>query len=280
MTLRRSRRPTWITAAHERGPNVQPKSAVLIAFLLLNGLVVSEVQPFKVNVGDPMVNGSALQPYKNEWQVSVTSADGKEFPEAANWTDQLESVVVNGRRCLRRTQVATFKKKSGEVVGSTTNIDVFDAKTMAPVSRLFTRRAEKGNREETTRVEFREHSVHFEHAADGKTDSQDAKMEMPAFDFYGGLYGLLLSAFPLKTGFSATFPSVNEDDPSVSWVTFRVTGEEPVHAGRKGMVDTCVVEADTNQGPMKFWLSKNAPYIIRLEYRAKDNGLTWTYTMV
>jgi hypothetical protein len=31
---------------------------------------------------------------------------------------------------------------------------------------------------------------------------------------------------------------------------------------------------------MKFWLSKRAPYIIRLEYTAKDNGYSWKYQMI
>jgi hypothetical protein len=122
--------------------------------------------------------------------------------------------------------------------------------------------------------------VLFEHTADGKTTSQKVKLDTPAFDFYGGLYGLLLAAFPLKPGFSATLPSVDEDTPTVSWLTFKVTGEEYADAGPKGRMRVYTVEAESNLGPMKFWLSRQAPYIIRLEYTAKDNGYTWKYQMV
>ena len=92
--------------------------------------------------------------------------------------------------------------------------------------------------------------------------------------------GLLLSAFPLRPGFSATLPSLDEDAPTVSWLTFKVTGEEHADAGPMGTMNVYVVEAESTLGPMKFWLSKQAPYIIRLEYTAKDNGYTWKYQMV
>jgi hypothetical protein len=241
--------------------------------------IAQDKGPVRVRVGDSLLNGAALQPYKNQWRVSVTTPQGKQNPDAALWTDKLEYVQVNGRKCLQRTQVATFKQ-DGQSVGSTTTVNVFDPKTMAPVSRSFTRHVSKTGADDLTKVQFRDHTAFFEHTADGKTTSQNAKLDPEAFDFYGGLYGLLLSAFPLKPGFSATLPSVDEDAPTVSWLTFKVTGEEHADAGPMGAMSVYVVEADSNLGPMKFWLSKQAPYIIRLEYTAKDNGYTWKYQMV
>ncbi len=233
----------------------------------------------RVQVGSSLLHGAALRPYKNQWQVSVTTPQGKQNPEAALWTDQLDHIQVDGRKCLRRTQFATFKQ-DGQIVGTTTTINVFDPKTMAPVSRSFTRHISKTGADDVTEMQFRDHALQFEHTADGKTTSQQARLEPAAFDFYGGLYGLLLSTFPLKPGFSATLPSVDEDTPTVSWLTFKVTGEELVDAGPKGKMRVYLVQIETNLGPMKFWLSRRAPYIIRLEYTAKDNGYTWKYKMV
>ena len=34
----------------------------------------------------------------------------------------------------------------------------------------------------------------------------------------------------------------------------------------------------TSLGPMTFWVTGHPPYVVRREYTAKDNGLTWTYT--
>ena len=252
---------------------------VLLSWTLVVHMAAQQAAPVEVHVGDSMVDGSVLKPYKNQWQVSVTTPAGKQNPDAALWTDQLEFVKVDGRECLQRTQVATFKK-NGEMVGKTTTVNIFNPKTLAPVSRSFTRHVEKSGTDESTHIEFHGRELHFEHAGDGKTDTEDVKLETPAFDFYGGLYGLLFSAMPLKIGFSATLPSIDEDAPTVSQVTLKVTGEDSVDAGPQGKVKTWVVEADSNLGPMKFWLSKDAPYIIRLEYTAKDNGYVWKYQMV
>jgi hypothetical protein len=246
---------------------------------LCSVIVAQDKGPIRVQVGDSLLNGAALRPYNNQLRVSVTTPQGKQNPDAALWTDKLEYVQVNGQKCLQRTQVATFKQ-DGQSVGSTTTINVFDPKTMAPVSRSFTRHISKTGADDVTKVQFRDHVALFEHTADGKTTSQDAKLDPAVFDFYGGLYGLLLSAFPLRPGFSATLPSLDEDAPTVSWLTFKVTGEEHADAGPMGTMNVYVVEAESNLGPMKFWLSKQAPYIIRLEYTAKDNGYTWKYQMV
>ena len=257
----------------------RPLVLVFVLFALVACTAAEESAPVQVHVGDSMVNGAVLKPYKNQWQVSVTTPAGKENPDAALWTDELSFVKVDGHQCLQRTQVATFKQ-NGQVVGKTTTINVFDPKTMAPKLRSFTRHVEKTGADDSTHIEFHDLEVHFEHSGDGKIDTEEVKLETPAFDFYGGLYGLLLSTLPLKPGFSATLPSVDEDALTVSWVTFKVTGEDSADAGPKGKVKVWVVEADSRLGPMKFWLSQDAPYIIRLEYTAKDNGYTWKYQMV
>jgi hypothetical protein len=241
--------------------------------------VAEDGVPMKVHVGDSIVNGAVLKPYKNQWRVSVATPAGKVVPDAALWTDQLEFIQVNGRQCLQRTQVATFKK-DGQVVGKTRTVNIFEPQTMAPVSRAFERVVDQSGTKDFTHIEFRDDKLHFERSANGKTERQEGKLETAAFDFYGGLYGLLLSALPLKTGFSATLPSVDEDAPTVSWVTIKVTGEEPTSAGPRGTIKAWVVEAESNLGPMKFWLSQDAPYILRLEYTAKDNGYRWKYEMI
>jgi hypothetical protein len=252
--------------------------------LLLNAVVVAQLMyaqqnsPVRLKVGDPMVNGSSLVPYKNLWRLSWISPEGKENPDAGEWSDRLEFVKVGNRQYLQRTQVGSFKK-AGQVVATTETVNVFDPKTLAPFSRSFSKHLQKGE-DETTKMTFLPASIHLEHSKDGSVNSEDAKLEYQVFDFYGGLYGLLLATLPLKQGFTATLPSVDEDHPTTSWVTFDVSGKEMMDAGGRGNLDTWIVESDTNLGPMKFWISKNAPYIIRLEYKAKDNGYTWIYKMI
>jgi hypothetical protein len=257
---------------------------MLYRTLLLNALVIVQLMyarqnpAIRVKVGDAVVNGSSLVPYKNLWQLSLISPDGKENPDAGEWSDRLEFVTFDGRKYMQRTQVGSFKK-AGQVVATTETVNVFDPKTLAPVSRSFSKHLQKGN-DELTKLTFQPTSIHMEHTKDGATNSEDAKLEYPVFDFYGGLYGLLIATFPLEKGYAATLPSVDEEHPTTSWVTFSVSGKEMTNAGGRGKVDAWVVESDTNLGPMKFWISKNAPYIIRLEYKAKDNGYTWIYKMI
>ncbi len=251
----------------------------LLTLFLLAGSAAAQTQPRKVMVGDGTVDGKHFKPYKNQWRVSVSTPAGKHDPDAALWTDQLESVYLNGCQCLQRTQVATFHK-DGQDVGRTTTINVFDPETMAPVSRSFTRQAVKTGADDSTKIQFRGSELHSVHTTEGKSESRDVQLETPAFDFYGGLYGLLLAAMPLKTGFSASIPSVDEDSPTVSWLSFKVVAQQSIDAGSMGKVSAWVVEADSSLGPMKFWLSKDAPYILRLEYVAKDNGFFWKYEMV
>ncbi|HKF55452.1 MAG TPA: hypothetical protein VKJ45_08415, partial [Blastocatellia bacterium] len=91
------------------------------------------------------------------------------------------------------------------------------------------------------------------------------KMDEPVFDYHGGLYGLLLSAFPLKEGFTATIPTLSEDQDLFEWTTFTVRKPEPVEAGPGKQVMAWPVEIDeANKSHLVFWISKEAPYIIKL----------------
>jgi hypothetical protein len=69
----------------------------------------------KLAVGDALVNGERLQPFKNEWGMKVTKPDGTVVPNVGTWTDEIEAIVVDGRPCWKRTQHATYKKQNGDV---------------------------------------------------------------------------------------------------------------------------------------------------------------------
>jgi hypothetical protein len=248
-------------------------------FLLVSSLAAQPSEPVKVKVGDPIVSGASFKPYQNVWQMSVITPAGKEIPDAGTWSDDLSFVTIDGRQYLERTQVAIFKR-NGEVVAKTKTINVFDPATLAPVSRTFTRQL-TNEPVEIVHLEFRDGVIHSQKIVAGKIVANDVvRPGTPVFDFSGGMYGLLLAGFPLKENFSATLPTVDEDQLTTNWITFRVTGRETADAGPKGKVDTWIVESDTGQGPMKFWLSKEPPYIIRLEFKASNNGLRWIYRMV
>jgi hypothetical protein len=168
---------------------------------------------------------------------------------------------------LKRIQVKMNPRKPFETI---TNI--VDAKTFAPIMseskvvdgsfwhREFNGSVVQGQQKETP---------------GGKIEEIRATFETPVFDFYGGLYGLLLATFPLKEGYSATFPSDfqnNDGVEAVEWVTFHVKGKETISTVAGKQVETWLVENDAPQGHYQFWLSQQAPYIIKLIYTGPRGG--------
>jgi hypothetical protein len=256
---------------------------VLQAFVVLtvfSGIGFGQTaEGLKIKVGDPVLNGKSLQPYTNEWRVSLRTPAGKETANAATWKDELKPVTRNGVACLERIQRATFRK-DGKIAGTTETVNVFSRQTLAPVSRSYIRHASEPGQEENTRLEFDGLSVHLRQDSNGRVTDRNVQMSQLVFDFYGGMYGLLFAALPLRSGLHGELPSINESEPTMAWVPFTVTGQVQADAGSKGKLDTWVVESNTNLGPMKFWISKEAPYIIRLEFSDKSNGMKWTYSMV
>ncbi len=219
--------------------------------------------PVKLSLGDPQIDGSFLKPYKNVWKVTY-AFPGKEPFLVGTWTDELSAIELNGRPLLKRTQLANYAKYGI----ASTNINVFDPKSMAPVSLEF-RRSDTG---EWAQREFNGAAVTYRRrksAEAAKDDTGQLKMEEPVFDYNGGMYGVLLAAFPLEEGFTATFPTLSEDRDEFERLTFTVRKEEMVDAGPGKQVMAWPVEIDDLAKNPKgshsiFWISKEAPYVIKL----------------
>jgi hypothetical protein len=219
--------------------------------------------PVKLSLGDPQVDGSFLKPYKNVWKVTY-AFPGKEAFLVGTWTDELSAIELNGRHLLKRTQVANYAKYGL----ATTNINVFDPKTMSPV-RVEFRRSDTG---EWAQREFNGATVTYRRRKSGedtKDDTGQLKMEEPVFDYNGGMYGVLLAAFPLEEGLTATFPTLSEDRDEFERLTYTVRKEEMVDAGPGKQALAWPVEIDDSaknpQGSHSiFWISKEPPYVIKL----------------
>jgi hypothetical protein len=253
---------------------------MLIAAILISSHAFAQQSgPLKVTVGDPIVNGARLRPYQNQWRMSVVKADGSVIQDAGNWTDELKVVQIDGKFALQRTQLATFKKRTGEVAATTRTVNVFECKTLAPLLRAFERHLSGGG-DSSVSIKFGAGSIRLERVEDGKAEISDLPATT-AFDFYGGIYALLWASMPLKEGFSVTYPSYAEQEhpEKVSWVIATVTGLESVDAGSKGRVKAWVVESDTDIGKLKYWVGQKPPYIIRMDYRQKD-GTLWMLKMI
>jgi hypothetical protein len=112
--------------------------ALSIVVLLAPSVIGAADPPTMIRPGDPSLEGSSLKPYKNAWKV-VYQFPGKEPFLVGTWTDELTPVEVDGRHLLKRSQVAGYAKYHI----TTTYENVFDPKTMSPVSMDF-RRSDTG----------------------------------------------------------------------------------------------------------------------------------------
>jgi len=249
-----------------------------LAAFLPQGARGQEPAGLRINVGDPIVNGVWLRPYTNQWKMTRTLPDGQVLEDAGTWNDDVALVTMEGRECLRRTQTATFRRSNGEAAATTRNVNVFDRKTFAPVLRIYEKHVVGGEDSRLT-IRFGAKSMNIETLENGKTETRDAPTG-PAFDFYGGVYAVLWAALPLKEGFSATYPSYSEGDhpETISWVTMRVTGSEIVEAGPNRRVRAWIVESNTDIGRLKYWVSDEPPYIIRMDFKQPD-GTVWLLKM-
>jgi hypothetical protein len=232
-------------------------------------------------VGDPGVTGSHLKPYTNLWKFTQQKPGGVAEP-AGTWSDSLESVEFQGRPALKRTQIAKYDKKSIQL----TFVSVFDSKTMEPFSFDYSR-SDNGN---VRHVDFRHETVTYRHtdSTDAKPEEATVRLDRPVFDFYGGMYGVLISALPLAEGYTTELPALDTNKMAIDWVPVRVKGRETVSSGRGKTTETWVVETPTKfYGRMTWWVTKKPPYVIkaRLEVPEKEDGsgkiaAIITYTMV
>jgi hypothetical protein len=233
----------------------------------------------KTPVGSVIVNGESLKPFENSWRMQLTKKDGTINSDAGLWKDRFEVIDIDGKEYGVRIQDATFKGKNGAIAATTRTINVFERRTMAPVTRWYERHV-IGREDSSVHIAFKQGWVSLKSRTGDKVRRKHIAVDQ-AFDFDGGLYALLWSAFPLKVGFAASLPSYAEDEhpEQVTWHTFRVTGRQRIEAGSQGPRDCWIVEGDSGSGPLKYWLSTDTPYIIRLQYEQPTNGAKWLLTM-
>jgi hypothetical protein len=57
----------------------------------------------KVKVGDPVVHGVSIKPYKNQWKVTLATPTGQTV-DGGTWTDEVQLIDFNGHQALKRIQ--------------------------------------------------------------------------------------------------------------------------------------------------------------------------------
>lgn len=236
--------------------------------------------PTRVSVGDPKVSGAHLKPYTNVWKFTQQKPGGPAV-DAGTWSDALEQTTYEGRPALKRTQVAKYLKGI-----QITFVNIFDPKTMEPYRADYAR-TDNGD---TRHIDFRHKTVTFLRTAskDALPEEKSATLDRPVFDFYDGMYGVLISTLPLKERYSSEIPAFDTDKMAIDWVPVRVIGKETVEAGPGKKKETWVVETTPKlYGKMTWFVTKDAPYVIKAvleilknEDGSKEIAAIITYTMV
>jgi hypothetical protein len=234
-----------------------------------------------VEVGDATLTGSQLRPCTNLW-IMTQQKPGGPSEKTGTWSDSLEITNYEGTPAMKRTQIAKYDKKGIQL----TFVSIFNPKTMAPFSFDYSR-SDNGN---VRHVEFRQENVTYRHtdSTGSKPEVETAKLDRQVFDFYGGMYGMLISTLPLAEGYTTEIPALDTNKMAIDWVPVRVKGRETVDAGAGKKAETWVVETPTKfYGHMIWWVRKEPPYVIKaaLEVLEGEDGsgkvaAIITYTMV
>lgn len=231
-----------------------------------------------IGVGDSKIDGSFLKPYKNAWKV-VYQFPGKEPFLVGTWSDELATVEIGGAHLLKRTQMADYAKYN--IV--TTYVNVFDPKTMTPISVDF-RRSDTG---EWAHRDFGKSQVKYRRGDSddsAKTKVGQIPLNEPIFDYNGGMYGILLAALPLKEGLTASLPTLSEDRDAPDRVVVTVGKQELVDAGPGRQVLAWRIETEGNYSSKAhsiFWVTKEQPYVIKLvTVIPTGNWVTVTMSMI
>ncbi len=95
----------------------------------------------------------------------------------------------------------------------------------------------------------------------------------PVFDMHGGMTGLLLAALPLRTGYRARLPGIGEAE--LDYTEVRVVRQEAVEAGRLGKISAWVVEVGPSPARSVYWISKQAPYVIKAVVLGPAGYASW-----
>ncbi len=273
---------TCVCGASIRSEPVAPETGPSPSAAASPSAVVEQGGAARIEVGDNQVTGANLKPCTNLWKITQQRPGGP-AQDVGTWSDSLEKTTYHGQPAMKRTQIAKYTKKDGLQL---TFVSVFDPKTMEPFSFDYAR-TDTGD---VRHVVFQHETVTYQHTESkgAKPQEEAAKLDRRVFDFYGGMYGLLISTLPLKEGYTAEIPTLDTNKMNIDWVPVRVKGHETIEAGPGKKAETWVVETPTKlYGHMTWWVTKQAPYVIKgeVEVPKKEDGsgeiaAIITYTMV
>ncbi len=229
------------------------KSIISILLLFILPLsIYGQSDTVKILSTSGLVDGSHIKPYSNKWRVYGIDEKGNETLQTI-WTDYVQTIKMDGKQLISRTQELYSPELNLQEVWT----NLFEQKTMLPL-----RASQLRTNGTFLYQEFDGPQVKVRQKLEGKEVTEVLhNYEVSPYDWT--LYGVLLSALPLKVDWTGSIPTLNAQDQSkAAWLNVHVASKETLTTedGRK----FTTLKVVTDRG-LVFWLAKKAPYVIQLE---------------
>lgn len=215
-----------------------------------------------ISYGDERLNGKFLTNYTNKWKVTFVNADGSTIPNRI-WTDYGNIIELDNKSYLHRVQDLYDPQMNLQ----DTWINMVEQKTLAP--QIFTSISPNGTHRH---YKFNGNNISGKvKQPNEEAIATDTTFNQGVYDW--NLYGMLLVGLPLAEGLIARIPIYSAQTNGLDWLTANVVGREDAQLDNSKSISTWKVITDKS---LTFWLTKSAPYVIKLELQLpNDTKLIW-----
>jgi len=213
--------------------------------------------------GSSEIDASFFENYTNKWKVTFITKEGKEIPNRI-WTDFGQRIELNGKTYLHRVQ----DLYSPDYKLQDTWINMVELPSLKPW--YFSTINPNGG---FSYYNFYDDKliIRSNLNKEAKTNTDTLSLDNAIFDW--NLYGMLLTGLDFNEGTIYSMPFYNPVLKQVSDLVVNVVGEETVTDLNNKSYNTWKLMTNQN---LTFWITKNAPYVIKLELIMPERGkLVW-----
>jgi len=215
-----------------------------------------------VQAGDPIVNASLLRPFSLERRLTL--ARGDTVTPFGRQSERLTSDTLDGRPVY--LDVITFETPRATTIDSSW----IDAATLRPL------RMHSSNKARVVTLEFDGRRVRGRTVpAEGDPTSVDEELAVRPFEW--NMFGLAVSALPLRPGYRATMPVYVDRFGSVIWYTVEVVRDTTLvrASGFHAPMWEVLATGDSVAPTARLWVSQRHRFVDRA--LLTEPGASMTY---
>ncbi|HUR93676.1 MAG TPA: hypothetical protein VMY76_03775 [Gemmatimonadales bacterium] len=215
-----------------------------------------------IQAGDPRIDASRLRPFALERHLTLTRGDT--IRPFGRQSESLEPATLGGRPVL--LGVLTFETPNATTVDSSW----MDAATLRPI------RMQSSNRARVVALEFEDDHVRGATTPSaGMPAAIDQRLGVRPFEW--NMFGLAVSALPLRPGYRATMPVYMDRFNRVVWYDVHVVGDTTLvrTSGFRAPMWEVVATADSTAPSARFWVSQRHRFVDRV--RVWEPGVAIMY---